>query len=538
MKKFKYIFVIFILTLILPACSDDMSQRLLFEEDQQINTERSAFYAMTGILQQLQKVGDSYVIFGELRGDLMDVTQNSSQELRDISNFETDSTNSYLNPKEYYAIINNCNNLIAKIDTNLVISGSKALKLEMSAAKSIRAWSYLQLFLNYGKVYYYSKPMLSVDAQYSFTTITDFTQFSDSLIADLTPWKPADNVAEQFPGYGTIGAFSSSKLFIPIRFVLGELYLWRAEYAQAAKMYYQIIYTNQLTVLNYKNSWNSTQTGYVSNWTKLFTDLTLNEQLSYIGFSDEYANNTKIPAFTSKETYMLAPSKAAINTWESQTYSFTNTITQTGDLRGRNGSYSSFSELNELNDNVEYSYITKYKNMTNYVSVCRATLVYLRYAEAVNRMGKPSVAFVFLKYGLNKIILENTAYTTQTELKTKEAFIDFGQSHSDDESITLMFKNNIGMHSRGCGLVDLNNSFRFPAGVDSVEWVEDQLVTEYALETAFEGNRFNDLMRISNHRNDPTFLANKVAAKFPDEQKNSIIQLLSDKKNWYLPEKK
>jgi hypothetical protein len=55
------------------------------------------------------------------------------------------------------------------------------------------------------------------------------------------------------------------------------------------------------------------------------------------------------------------------------------------------------------------------------------------------------------------------------------------------------------------------------------------------METAFDGNRFHDLMRFSEHRNDPGFLAHKVAQKHPDY--NFYLALLKDKKNWYLPQR-
>ena len=57
-----------------------------------------------------------------------------------------------------------------------------------------------------------------------------------------------------------------------------------------------------------------------------------------------------------------------------------------------------------------------------------------------------------------------------------------------------------------------------------------------ALETAAEGLRFYDLMRLSMHRSDPTFLARKVAgrngaANFDDD----LYEFLSKEENWYLP---
>lgn len=514
------------------SCDDDMNQRILPESEQEINTERSAFYAMTGILQLMQEVGDDYVLLGELRADLMDVTASSPQYMRDIAEFKADSTNALVNPKKYYAIINNCNNLISKIDTSLLINGTKVLQKEMKVAKTFRAWAYLQLMQNYGKVYYYSKPMLSVADQQNYLVVSDMTQLTDSLIADLKPFCPVDNTEETYPNYKTIGTFISTNLFLPVRFVLGEMYLLRSEYSKAANMYYQMIISGKLMVLSNRNSWNSNQTAYTSNWPKLFSDLTLSEQLSYIAYTNEYGNNTTLPTLAGSSVYYIAPSALAISNWESQTYSITNTITLPGDLRGRSGSYTSFTKLDELNDKVDFARIAKYDLSSTYTSLCRTSLVYLRYAEAINRMGKPNMAFTFLKYGLNKSNLEIYA---PKEIKSAEAFLDFGQGTVNDD----LFKNNYGIRGRGCGNVELNNSFKFPADVtDSVEWVEDQIVLELALETAYEGNRFNDLMRIAERRGKPDYLATKISAKFSDAQKAVIFNLLSDKKNWYLPEKK
>lgn len=72
----------------------------------------------------------------------------------------------------------------------------------------------------------------------------------------------------------------------------------------------------------------------------------------------------------------------------------------------------------------------------------------------------------------------------------------------------------------------MNDAYKLEAQTDlsdSIEWVEEQLVNEYALETALEGNRFHDLMRISRYRNNPSYLAQKVAAKFTGSKKLQYI---------------
>ena len=60
------------------------------------------------------------------------------------------------------------------------------------------------------------------------------------------------------------------------------------------------------------------------------------------------------------------------------------------------------------------------------------------------------------------------------------------------------------------------------------------IITEMALEGAFEGYRFNDLMRVALRRGDPSYLASLIARR-SGELDNTIYTRLMDPKNWYLP---
>ncbi|HEX8314083.1 MAG TPA: RagB/SusD family protein, partial [Flavisolibacter sp.] len=65
------------------------------------------------------------------------------------------------------------------------------------------------------------------------------------------------------------------------------------------------------------------------------------------------------------------------------------------------------------------------------------------------------------------------------------------------------------------------------------------LVNEQALETAFEGTRWPDLLRVAIRRDDPSFLANKVYSKLikngatAGAANQARAKLMA--RNWFLP---
>lgn len=540
----------------LASCSDffDSESGSDIKADGQVyNSELDARSGLFGLLQGLQQVGDNYVLMGELRADLMTTTDNAPQELRDICEWQADSANSYLRLRQWYSLVNNCNYYIAHLDTAVTHLEEglsvKFLQPYMAQAKAIRAWAYLNLCLDYGHVSYTTKPLLDASEQPQADKLT-LDKLLPLLEADLLeaasllPVADANDTWAQGytdPGFSSSVSFDGIKaqqLLFPLRFLLGEIYLWQGQYEKAAQAYYDLIYADQLKSTAWTNRYDATGTTVTQrNWPNLFTGFAYADILTAIVFGGDGKSQL---ATMAGSDYTIAPSTTLMSLFDAQEYYANRSVS--GDLRGLYGTY----RLTTATDgDAQEARITKYGNMKTgdnaYVAPVRSALVWLRYAEAVNRLGKPKLAFYgFLKYGLSAYNVN--LYRDKDALRgevTGEAWMNFGQDDLEGEVAKVFASNTRGFHARGCGNTDMNETYQIeeqPTLADSILWVEERLVDEYALETSLEGNRFHDLMRVALRRSDPAWLADKVASKFTGARQTKVKARLSQPENWYLPE--
>jgi len=523
------------------SCDDILftqSDRYMSDDDHTLGTANDSVYTLIGILTKVQQLSDRYVLTGELRADLLNVTPVSESFLRELNSFTIDkATSEFADVKDYYGVINNCNYLIAKADTNLVSMASKPFVKEVAAAKAIRAWTYFQLVLNYGQAKYYEKPIISVTETRNDYPVFTQEQMIDTLIAQLVPLV---NVPK--PSYGTLFGVESKYLFIEPMFLLGDLYLWKAsrtknvaDYEMAATWYARLMDKGSYVTGTRAVRWmDANFKSYIDTWSNTFLSTIGNDELiSVIQLSSSGFTGNTSRIYTLCQEFQLGPTDGLLDTYALQNYAFVASSAPTytsGDLREKAAILSVTITGTGTSDNEEPKRMI-FKYLNNTIQLYRVGLLYLRYAEAVNRAGKPGLAFAVLKYGLNPANLANNLRIPATEVADAKEYIRL----LDNDK----FNTNVGLHNRGSGNSEVNTRFAFPLTLatlqDSILFVEDNIVDELAMETAFEGNRFHDLMRFSEHRNDPGFLAHKVAQKHPDY--NFYLALLKDKKNWYLPQR-
>src|ERR1044072_4694641 len=80
--------------------------------DQMYRNVYDANSAVMGIYGKFMSLSDRYIILNELRGDLMEFTNNADEYLRQISNHTVTAENPYINPRPFYELINNCNDVM------------------------------------------------------------------------------------------------------------------------------------------------------------------------------------------------------------------------------------------------------------------------------------------------------------------------------------------------------------------------------------------------------------------------------------------
>lgn len=487
----------------LTACEDMFetdSDRQIFDPALDQKTD-SMFYTL-GILKGLQQLADQYVMTGEMRGDLTATNCYTETDLRRLADFTADATNKYDSAYLYYRVINNCNYFIAHRDTSLR-TGSRMVAIpEYAEALAVRAWAYMQLAKNYGEVPFYTTPLVSIGEADSQHEMKDMQGICDALAPEMMKFS-----GTPVPTYGSVSAgvlnssdsdnpqeknVESNLAMLPIDVVLGDLFLETHQYEQAARYYFNYLRTTNCVLeqayVDLSESWlrillkdkmpssfNMTVSGF--EWNRIFAINSNYDIVTYIPMAANMLRGcvTELPHYFGYDFYsttggaasstarylverQIDASDAYLALSNSQEYYYTPaaaaggyTVVRTaelGDLRRYHTVYP------VLKNDSSFSVMRKF-NSAN-IPIYRVATVYLRLAEAINRMGYPDAAFAILKDGINDDLL------TYVKTGEEEEDLEAGR-YINPETATMLqttipflsaenvqtFEENWGIHSRG-----------------------------------------------------------------------------------------
>lgn len=585
MKTGKIIFsaIAAVLTAGFVSCSDMLktdSKVVVYDDDLTLDQATDTVYSVMGIVQKLQTIADRVVVLNEARGDLVEATDRATEDLRDIYNFnETSKDNRYNQIVDFYAVINNCNYFLSKVDTSYVRNNKNVFKREYVAVLAYRAWAYLQMASVYGRVRFFTQPILSGDQAESNFPYFDIKEIADSLKPELMLY-----VNEKFPAYGSLGggengdgtsseSHASSKLFIPIKLIVADLCLWSGDYKNAALYYHDylspsatasakvptttssVMWANtdfaermrDTYAVQFGTNYNETAITYIPMESQDYNGVTseLEDVFCSIKDNDYYYQLTRSNALSNLSAkqnfcYHDVNPNTHIAKYIYVDKDLQTNILHKGDLR-LNSILTEKTVFDQ--ETARYNSNRQTLNKINKEKICiyRKDVIYLRLAEAMNRAGLPEMAFAVLKYGLCQSNIANyVSDDEQTfaqdngmgELLTwspsyfMPAEIDFNNQSNQVDFTNTSYYNTIGIHTRGSGNAAVDTTYVLPTATDKkdlIRKVEEMIVDEMALETCFEGYRFSDLYRIGMHRGedndmycDDEYVAVHIAARDAD----------------------
>ena len=400
--------------------------------------------------------------------------------------------------------------------------------------------------------------------------------------------------------WGSTKRMFTKYCFIPVDVILGEMYLEVGDFARAASHYttyltrvaepvdrYALGFSSRLSfsdITYVPSDYDGGLSGVL--WSAIFDNNSTIDYLSYIPMSvnrlrgtttslplafgfNYYSTSSRIDSLRMDEVQIMASDQYwALS--DSCDYYYYRSVTgglpqqyvggvKWGDMRSK-----AIVTKGTGADSTK-QWITKYNSGNIYLY--RTSTIYLHLAEALNRLGHVDAAFAILKDGITESLLDTTRTYITDETRellqnTYPLLSDQYRSLFPAQTNSNYASTNFGIHQHGSGVTgDGNYPGRSPyqldtivgakmrsiaqtyqvnvgtTKADSINAMEDLLCDEYALEFAFEGTRWYDLMRLARHKNraalyNPDFGGRWLARKL---QYKNPVKDLTIPENWYLP---
>lgn len=549
----------------LGSCSDylDVEPQDKLSGEQVYRDVYDADAAVIGIYGKFMRLAEQNVLLNEMRADLMTTTRNSSPYLKELSEHNVSAENPYANPKLFYEVIQNCNDALKNFDIMLAQKKFTQSQYEQRYADvgCLRSWVYLQLGIHFGSVPYITEPIATLEDVKNVSKYPriPFSELVDKLVTFTEALTYKELYDTQSSLVITVDGYYTRKLFINKECFMGDLQLWKGDYFAAASHYKKVMETATTSASDTERydmyrvkyadvaSNNDLNVGYIryseqdakylinentKGWRSIFArdrDVLWNtEWIWSLPFDDlNFAPKNPFIALFSKNygDYLAKPSQRAIDLWSSQTQA--NGFPY--DARGSKFTYNMVGG-DPVIMKYEYKYLT---NLKGDWFLYRAGKLHLRYAEAANRDNHQQIAYGILNRGIQNAFDVDPRPEDVTNIQqTLEGFpYDFDARNGE-------YPYYRGNWHRGGGV--RGRAYLTSAGAigDDTITTENHIINEAALELAYEGNRWEDLVRVALRRNDPAFLADKVYDKLSKDgnaNASAVRSKLLNVNNWYLP---
>ncbi|MCF8226844.1 MAG: RagB/SusD family nutrient uptake outer membrane protein [Bacteroidales bacterium] len=586
---------------------------------------RSIAMGMYGLQQNLV---EQLFLLGELRGDLLNITENAEADMVEIYNFNISKSNKYANPQNFFRLIAACNNFsrILKIKhpevTDHTVPSTNYDRL-YGEALTMRAWAYFNAVRIYGNIPYIPESLTTLEEVQDFVNSPGV--YYDSVHVLLSPtgiykpeseWAVQDSAEEvgviydytielekQLWDQDMVIDYFTDQLENEIKSIgvnhyidngdetwdvtiwrnfglhalLGHMYLTRGNF-EAAAPHFEAIIKNTTETLRYHLD----ESFFQYNWRNIFSNIDIREHIFTIWFNKAYFQQNKFQQWFEPwgpHKFMLKPSYPAIKNWESQWRNQVININSSNKANSKmtfpglpsdffRGMGSSYLYTNGETPITEQQYRSMIflradedERSSRAIMENMDTIVF-KYSINKGRYDQDANYNIYRAAGIHLYLAEMYVYwwTAHTGIVTPP---DAGPAYTRITGIvndgsyytTLSTRPELGVRGRvglgrpGDGMSVSNDYFIHDPYTNKIigyedlsggrierkkEIWEEELLEERALELAYEGERFYDLMRFAQRKGDPSILAKRVAAKFPANRQAEMEALLMDEYNWYI----
>jgi hypothetical protein len=342
------------------ACEDflDPNQELVLRESDIPGDEVELRSISLGLYALQQDLVEQIVILGELRGDLVEITDNADPDLVEVNNFQISQGNRYISPVNFYKLIAASNKMIRilknkfpeVLDKESAISNHHKMYGE---AICMRSWAYFNAVRIYNEIPYIPETLTDISeidqfvnssGTYIDSTFIDYHQngFDNDTTIKVYEYterrfldqdaitKLCINDIEEGIRDGGVGVDYSFDNYdetwnvtiwgeYSMNALLGQMYLHIGDYVKAMK--------NFNVFLAYGDSHGGAHRfgldDLFSNdrWGNIFTSINENEHIFTVWFgksSLSFQRNSLQSYFSAKapNLYALKPTRKAVELWE------------------------------------------------------------------------------------------------------------------------------------------------------------------------------------------------------------------------------
>lgn len=431
------------------ACVDaDLDDAL--EHDKAYENVEDADKHILGVYSQFMDLTEQMVVLNELRGDLMTITGNANTYFQQVDAKVLDDNNPYLDPTPYYTVIKECNDCLHNLDIMMANHDLEEDEYNerYSDIAALRCYVYLQLAAQFGTVPYVTEPIYSVEdmlsAQVEYLSIDELLPRLIAVMESLPFMEPyEESLLVNNPESGTV-TLNGEQLkfyFVHKKLLLADLYLWNAQYYEAATLYKEVMSKdadkedtanslyyrcNSVETVSSRGSTDNYYQSYFlryfgpddnsfgSTWPDMFADaLSARDAMYEWIWAITFPSGTQ-PAYpfvnlfapeTEGGSYQLKPSARCANNYLRTDNLRTNGAPFDPRMYGTISRHESETYVVDSINPVCGKYLGLYnvnepEKHTGRWWGYRSALIHLRFAECMNRLGYPDFAWTFINRGI------------------------------------------------------------------------------------------------------------------------------------------